>query len=119
MAWLTEMASRATVALQTSSHEAAVLAAANGGGLACLARFRADAEPRLVRLPVPTEPPGADILLLVHKDNRDTPRIRVVLTHITECIHELAPMLQPRDAEGHELRLAAGGSVVPSPDRCR
>lgn len=107
-AWLTEMASRATVVLQTSSHEAAVLAAANGGGLACLARFRADAEPRLIRLPVPAEPPGADVLLLVHKDNRDTPRIRVVLTHITDCIHGLASMLQPQDAEGHDVRVVAG-----------
>lgn len=110
VAWLTEMASRATVVLKTSSHEAAVLAAANGGGLACLARFRGDAEPRLIRLPVPTEPPGADILLLVHKDNRDTPRIRVVLTHITERIHELAPMLQPQDAEGHDVQVVAGRS---------
>ena len=106
-AWLTEMASRATVALQTSSHEAAVLAAANGGGLACLARFRADAEACLIRLPVPTEPPSADILLLVHKDNRDTPRIRVVLTHITECIHELAPMLQPKDAVEQGVRASS------------
>ncbi|NEU14478.1 LysR family transcriptional regulator [Methylobacterium sp. BTF04] len=96
-AWLTDLASRATVVLQTSSHEAAVLAAANGGGLACLARFRGDDEPRLTRLTVPTEPPNADILLLVHKDNRDTPRIRVVLTHITECIQALGPMLQPPD----------------------
>ena len=109
-AWLTEMASRATVALQTSSHEAAVLAAANGGGLACLARFRADAEECLIRLPVPTEPPSADILLLVHKDNRDTPRIRVVLTHITDCIHELAPMLQPKDAGEQGGRSISAGS---------
>ncbi|MCJ2055009.1 LysR family transcriptional regulator [Methylobacterium sp. J-048] len=103
-AWLTEMASRATVVLQTSSHEAAVVAAANGGGLACLARFRADAEPRLIRLSVPTEPPSADILLLVHKDNRDTPRIRVVLTHITECVHMLAPILQPKDTGEQDTR---------------
>ncbi|GJE40171.1 LysR family transcriptional regulator [Methylobacterium persicinum] len=98
-AWLTEIASRATVALQTSSHEAAVVAAATGGGLACLARFRADREPRLIRLPMPTDPPCADILLLVHKDNRHTPRIRAVLTHITESVHALAVRLQPADAE--------------------
>lgn len=110
-AWLTEMASRATVVLQTSSHEAAVLAAANGGGLACLARFRADAEARLIRLPVPVEPPSADILLLVHKDNRDTPRIRVVLTHITDCVHELGPTLQPREGGEQEARAVAGRSL--------
>lgn len=103
-AWLTDMASRATVVLQTSSHEAAVLAAANGGGLACLARFRGDGEPRLTRIPVPTEPPSADILLLVHRDNRDTPRIRVVLTHLTDSIHELSAMLQPVETDDADAR---------------
>lgn len=102
-AWLTEMASRSQVVLQTSSHEAAVLAAANGGGLACLARFRGDDEPRLTRLAVPTEPPSADILLLVHKDNRDTPRIRVVLNHISERIHALASILQPQGANVEDV----------------
>ncbi|MCJ2042953.1 LysR family transcriptional regulator [Methylobacterium sp. J-078] len=103
-AWLTEMASRSRVVLQTSSHEAAVLAAANGGGLACLARFRGDEEPRLIRMDVPTEPPSADILLLVHKDNRDTPRIRTVLTHITESLQALAHVLQPPGANEEDVR---------------
>lgn len=88
-AWLTDMASRARVALQTSSHEAAVLATANAGGLACLACFRADREQGLVRLKVPQPPPVADIWLMVHKDNRDNPRIRIALTHITECVRRM------------------------------
>jgi DNA-binding transcriptional LysR family regulator len=100
-AWLTEMASRSLVVLQTSSHEAAVLAAANGGGLACLARFRGDEEPRLTRL---TEPPSAEIMLLVHKDNRDTPRIRVVLDHVTESIQALNHKLQPPGANEEDVR---------------
>ena len=102
-AWLTEMAPRSRVVLQTSSHEAAVLAAANGGGLACLARFRGDDEPRLIRIEVPTEPPSADILLLVHKDNRDTPRIRVVLEHVTESIRALGNKLQPPGANEKDV----------------
>lgn len=103
-AWLTEMAPMSRVVLQTSSHEAAVLAAANGGGLACLARFRGDEESRLVRIEVPTEPPRADILLLVHKDNRDTPRIRTVLTHITESIQALGQALQPSGTNEEDVR---------------
>jgi DNA-binding transcriptional LysR family regulator len=102
-AWLRELAPRSKVVLQTSSHEAAVLAAANGGGLACLARFRGDEEARLTRMEVPTEPPSADILLLVHKDNRDTPRIRTVLTHITESIQALADILQPPGANEKDV----------------
>jgi DNA-binding transcriptional LysR family regulator len=42
--WLTDLAPQARVSMQTSSHEAAVSAAVQGGGLACLARFRADRE---------------------------------------------------------------------------
>ena len=76
--------------------------------MACLARFRADMEPRLTRLPVPTEPPNANLYLLVHKDNRDTPRIRVVLTHIAECIYELGPILQPMDVEEPGAWVVAG-----------
>ncbi|MCJ2079719.1 hypothetical protein [Methylobacterium sp. J-090] len=78
-----------------------MLAAVNGGGLA---RFWADVEARLIQLPVPTEPPSADVLLLVHKGNRDAPRIRVVLIHITECIYPFAPILQPQDADEQGAR---------------
>jgi DNA-binding transcriptional LysR family regulator len=93
--WLTELASRSRVAMQTSSHEAALLAAANGGGLACLACFRANREPRLIRLVTTDPPPSADIWLIVHKDNRDNPRIRITLTHITDCIRRLHGELEP------------------------
>lgn len=95
--WLAGLASRARVALQTSSHEAALLAAANGGGLACLACFRANREPRLVRLATAAPPPSADIWLIVHKDNRDNPRIRITLTHITDCIRSLHEELEPSE----------------------
>lgn len=93
--WLAGLASRARVAMQTSSHEAALIAAANGGGLACLACFRADREPRLSRLTTASPPPSADIWLIVHKDNRDNPRIRITLTHITDCIRRLHEELEP------------------------
>ena len=92
--WLTDLAPRAKVAMQTSSHEAAVSAATNGGGLACLARFRADREPGLIRLSAPSAIPGAGIWLVVHRDNRKTPRIRVTLTHVTEWVRRL-PDLDP------------------------
>ena len=93
--WLTDLASRARVGMQTSSHEAAVLATAHGGGLACLACFRANREAGLIRVHVPDQPPSAPIWLMVHKDNRDNPRIRVVLTHITESIRDLHDRLDP------------------------
>jgi DNA-binding transcriptional LysR family regulator len=99
--WLAELAPRARIAMQTSSHEAAVSAAVCGGGLACLARFRADLESGLTRLTAPTQTPSSGIWMVVHRDNRHTPRIRVVLTHITEAVGKLADKLNPpnpRDA---------------------
>lgn len=96
--WLADLAPRARVALQTNSHEAAVMAAAQGGGLACLARFRADRESGLTLLTTPFAPPSATIWLVVHRDNRQTPRIRTVLTQIGNFVQTLAPKLCPDGA---------------------
>jgi DNA-binding transcriptional LysR family regulator len=95
--WLADLAPRARVAIQTSSHEAAVLAAVHGGGLACLARFRADGEDGLIHLTVPSPIPAVGLWLALHRDNRLTPRIRVVLSHITECVRKLVDRLHPVD----------------------
>ena len=105
--WLTDRAPRARIAIQTTSHEAAVVAAINGGGLACLARFRADREDGLQRLTVPPPVPTASIWLVVHRDNRQTPRIRAVLTHITDRVRMMAPILYPSDAIEEDADLAA------------
>ena len=95
--WLSSSAPRARLAFQTSSHEAAVTATLHGAGLACLARFRADREPLLVRVPSPLAIPSTGIWLVVHKDNRDTPRIRAVMTHIVESLREMRSLLSPDD----------------------
>ena len=109
--WLAELAPRARIALQTSSHAAALAAAVHGGGLASLIRFRADREPGLVRLnvpPVPSKIPSAGIWLVVHRDNRETPRIRITLDLLTKWIRKLGDTLDPKDAEvsGVEVPMA-------------
>ena len=96
--WLAELAPRAQVAMQTSSHAAALAATKQGGGLASLIRYCGDNEPGLVRLetpPLPSLIPSAGIWLAVHKDNRDTPRIRVVLDHIANWVRERGNDLDP------------------------
>ena len=105
--WLTDRAPWARVSMQTSSHEAAVAAAIHGGGLACLARFRADREAGLQRLAIPPPVPTASIWLVVHRDNRQIPRIRAVLTHITEQVREMAPKLYPADAVEDDVDASA------------
>jgi DNA-binding transcriptional LysR family regulator len=95
ISWLTDVAPRARISIETSSHEAAVFAAIYGGGLACLARFRADSEERLVRLIAPVSVPTMEIWLMVHKDNRDTARIRAVLNRINESFRSRVLDLNP------------------------
>ena len=93
--WLSDLTSAGKIVFQTSSHEAAVSAAVQGAGLACLARFRADQEAGLVCLMPPTRPPTTGIWLVVHKDNRNTTRIRAVMTHIVDSMRDLRARLMP------------------------
>ena len=97
--WLAKSAPRARIVMRTDSHEAAVSAALQGNGLVCLARFRADREVGLTRLPTPTAIPKADVWLAFHRDNRVNARIRAVLGHITASIRSQASLLSPETAE--------------------
>jgi DNA-binding transcriptional LysR family regulator len=108
--WLADLAPRARVAMQTSSHAAALAAAVQGGGLASLIRFRGDREPGLVRVAtqrLPSPIPSSGIFLVLHKDNRRTPRIRIVLDHITRWVRVLGDELNPSDADHVEVELPA------------
>jgi DNA-binding transcriptional LysR family regulator len=85
-AWLAAAAPNARMVLRTDNHEAQFRAAAQGGGMAVLPRFRADAEPALRRLATPTSIPSAEIWLAVHQDNRRAPRIRTVCDSIATVV---------------------------------
>jgi DNA-binding transcriptional LysR family regulator len=95
--WLTEIAPRASVALRTDSPEAQLQGALRGSGIACLARLRGDAVGEGLRR---LEPPQAraaaiGIWLAVHKDNRRTPRIRLVLDAVVAAFRNRAGELDP------------------------
>ena len=93
--WLTDLASRARVCVQTTGHEAAVKAAAHDGGLACLACFRADQEPGLKRIASPTSAPETGIWMVAHKDNRRNARIKATQQHITSYVRAMKEQLTP------------------------
>lgn len=93
--WFSGTTRHAVVAAQTESHEGAVSVALSGGGLACLAVFRAKQERRLVRIETPRRAPGADIWTIVHKDNRDVARFRAVREHIVETAKKLDSAILP------------------------
>lgn len=93
-AWLAEHAAQATVVMKTDSYEMQHWAVVCGGAIALLPRFRGDAEATLQR--IPTSPiPGADIAVAVHRDNRQTPRVRVVLDCIAEAVRSRLSALDP------------------------
>ncbi len=96
--WLAEVAPRATVAMRTDSPEAQLQAALCGEGMACLARVRGDANKgRLRRVRPPQAAASADIWLAVRKDNRRTPRIRLVMDTIAAAVRERAVELDPSE----------------------
>jgi DNA-binding transcriptional LysR family regulator len=64
---------------------ALVDAARAGAGIAVLPRYLGDPEPTLRRLPMPDEP-REPIWLTVHRDVKQTRRVRVVLDHLSECL---------------------------------
>ena len=89
-AWFGGLTCEATRSLLTCSHEAAVGAALEGGGLACLASFRARKDTRLIALSAPTPAPSAELWLVLHKDNRQTLRMRTAADHIAEHLRASA-----------------------------
>ena len=115
--WLANLTPHARIAFQTSSHEAAVSAALHGSGLACLARFRADREPGLVRLKTPSPVPVAGIWLVVHKDNRDTSRIWAVMTHMSDHMREIRGHLMPDEGAVADIAVEDGAVDRRNPNR--
>ncbi len=93
--WLSEHAGRAQVVLRADSYETQCWSVCNGGGLALLPRFRADAEPALRRISTPTPVPPAEIWLGVHRENRHVPRVRTVLDTIATAVRSRAELLNP------------------------
>jgi DNA-binding transcriptional LysR family regulator len=95
--WLREIAPAASRALLANSRDVQVEGCRSGLGLACLPRYLADRVSNLVLLEVPSPPPIRPVWLGVHKDLRDTPRIRAVLQSLTDGMKAQASILMPKD----------------------
>ncbi|MBX7113132.1 MAG: substrate-binding domain-containing protein [Myxococcaceae bacterium] len=67
-------------------------AARASAGIAVLPRYLGDAEPSLVRIPMP-DAPVEPVWLTVHRDLRNTPRIRVLLDFLIRTLREDAALL--------------------------
>jgi DNA-binding transcriptional LysR family regulator len=85
------------VTLRTSSTAVTLAATVAGLGIALLPRFLGEAEPTLRYVPMPEEPVRG-IWITVHRDLRDTPRVRTVLDYLAEVIQADAALLRGQRA---------------------
>lgn len=93
--WLRDLYPEASVGFRSNSREVMLSAASSGAGIAALPRFRADAEPGLIRLNTTTPDLVRDIWLGVHADMRHMPRIRVVMDALLNQCNAMASAMQP------------------------
>jgi DNA-binding transcriptional LysR family regulator len=93
--WLRDTAFNARQAVLANSREIQVSACRAGLGLACLPLYLAKDHSDLVAIDSPKPLPVRGIWLGVHKDMRNTPRIRVVLEMLTAQIKARSSELAP------------------------
>lgn len=86
-AWVDRLTHGARPAFVTNMTLALVEAARASAGIAVLPCYLGDPEPSLRRLPMPDEPKEA-IWITVHRDLKQTRRVRVVLDFLAECFKQ-------------------------------
>jgi DNA-binding transcriptional LysR family regulator len=98
-AWLEALLPRAKRTVRTNGRDAMLALAVEGVGLACLARFVGDQVPSLERIETTSPPasPSPTLWIGMHRDARDTPRVRAVASHLAAQLRALQPQLCPAD----------------------
>ena len=93
--WLDTIVPHAKRTLRTNGRDAMLGLACAGVGLACLARIVGDSEPSLARIETTVAPPTPTLWLGMHREARDTPRVRSVASHLAARLRALQPQLCP------------------------
>ena len=93
--WLCEAFPEAVIGFRSNSREVQLWATLSGAGIGVLARYRADAEPGLVRLRTGLPDLVRDIWLGVHVDMRYMPRVRAVMDAVSEALRINSAVLNP------------------------
>jgi DNA-binding transcriptional LysR family regulator len=83
--WVKRLTGDAKPAFVSEQTIALIEAARVDAGIAVLPRYLGDAEPTLRHLPMPDEP-REPVWITVHRDLKQTPRVRVVLDHLSACL---------------------------------
>jgi DNA-binding transcriptional LysR family regulator len=95
--WFETRAAASPCVLRTNSTACMLSAVLAGVGVTLLPCFLGSAQKSLVRVPFPDEP-TRDLYLTVHRDAKDTPRVRAVLDVIVAMVEENAALLDGRAA---------------------
>lgn len=93
--WLRQQFPDAPVVFRSNSREVQLWAVQCGMGVAALARYRADAEPGLIRLRTDLPDLIRDVWLGAHVDMRHMPRIRATIDAVTGALRAHAVQLDP------------------------
>jgi len=84
--WLEAIADGRGIVMRSNDLENQAAAARAGLGLAALPHFLGDGDPRLERYETGRKEIGRDVWLLVHRDLRRTPVVRVVMAFLADCL---------------------------------
>lgn len=91
-AWVKRVTGGARATFVSDLTIALLEAARAGAGLAVLPRYLGDAESALRRIPMRDEP-REPVWITVHRDLKNTPRVRVVLDYLADCLERDRAML--------------------------
>jgi DNA-binding transcriptional LysR family regulator len=94
--WLARAVPGARVVLATNSTLAQLVATRAGMGLGILPCYVGDAEPDLVRVLPPEKGVVRELVLVFHRDLRDTPRIRACADYLVESLTAQAAAFEGR-----------------------
>jgi DNA-binding transcriptional LysR family regulator len=93
--WLARLAPNVKPAFVSPLSSALLEAARASAGVAVLPRYLADAEPSLRRVPMP-DAPVEPLWLTVHRDLKQTPRVRSLLDFLIAAMRADAPRFEGR-----------------------
>ncbi|MFO0664830.1 MAG: LysR family transcriptional regulator [Polyangiaceae bacterium] len=86
-AWVEELTQSARPSFVTNMTVGLLEAARAGAGIAVLPKYMGDREASLRYLPMPGEP-RESLWITVHRDMKETRRVRVVLDYLAKCLHD-------------------------------
>jgi DNA-binding transcriptional LysR family regulator len=92
--WLAKLSGGARPALVCELSSALLEAARAGAGIAVLPRYLGDRDAGLVHLAMRDEP-SEPVWMTVHRDVRNTPRVRAVLEHVARILERDRALLAP------------------------